>query len=163
MNPLAKAFPVYKTGQGCVNGHAFAHLQLSLSLALVFDTVLVDPKYIPKRATISVTAHAHLDPPQAELKALRLEAFSDILINEMGFQDFTFFAKYKVGGDKSACMRVDNNRKCKSLIYKGSICLIGVIPCFNVGAGLRGGLVFCLKTILALNHCLNHFDSAFKQ
>ena len=86
----------------------------SLLSALVntpFDTVLVEPQNIPKLATISVTAHAHLDPPQAELKALRLEAFSDILINEMGFQDFTFFAKYKVGGDKSACMRVDNNRK----------------------------------------------------
>ena len=36
-------------------------------------------------------------------------------------------------------------------------------PMFHVGTGLRGGLIFCLKTILALNHCLNHFDSAFKQ
>ena len=82
--------------------------RLSLSRSALanmpLDAVLIEPKYISKRVTISVTAHAHVEPPQAELSALHLEAFSDILINEMGFQDFSFFAKYKVCGDQSACM-----------------------------------------------------------
>ena len=94
--------------RACNSFFLFLSSLLSTLVNTPFDTVLVEPQNIQKLVTIS---HAHLDPPQAELKALRLEAFSEILVDEMGFQDFAFFAKYKVGGDKSSCMQVDKNRK----------------------------------------------------
>ena len=35
-------------------------------------------------------------------------------------------------------------------------------PMFQRGCWFAWWPCFCLKTILALNGCLNHFDSAFK-